>query len=308
MEPEPMEPTSGYRVQRVKFFLTYAQSGDLTFDDILQKIESIGPLDKYLIAREEHKSGHPHFHVYCTYSKKRHFRDCRFADIVKNDKNYHPHDGGRVRDDSAVAKYCTKDGNYVTNYFQIKEDHYKKAFEFNTVEEAMSYMQEKRPRDVALYGHNLERNFQKRLKKNGFEHKYTLENFKKEPLTLEKSEVLIGPPGCGKTKFALAHFKNPLMVNHVDKLKQLGRQHDGIIFDDMSFAHWPSNSVIAIVDNEDEKDINVKHGVVTVPPMKKIFTSNHDVEEFLVPYTFSDEHQQAIRRRINVTKISEKIF
>jgi len=45
-----------------------------------------------------------------------------------------------------------------------------------------------------------------------------------------------GKSGTGKTQFALAHFKHPLLVRHLDDLQRLSDgPHDGVVFDDVSF-------------------------------------------------------------------------
>lgn len=48
---------------------------------------------------------------------------------------------------------------------------------------------------------------------------------------------LWGKSGTGKTQYALAHFKKPLLIRHIDDLQKLQPyvKHDGIVFDDVSF-------------------------------------------------------------------------
>lgn len=110
----------------------------------------------------------------------------------------------------------------------------------------------------------------------------------------DKSIILIGDSGIGKTEFAKAHFKKPLMVSHIDDLRLLDT-HDGIIFDDMDFKHWPRTSQIHITDIDENRSINVKYGTALIPAeSKKIFTCNE------LPVDIEDP---AIRRRCRVVRL-----
>lgn len=107
--------------------------------------------------------------------------------------------------------------------------------------------------------------------------KYSFKDFRCMPFfhPVNKVLVFVGPSNIGKTQFALCHFKRPLIVRHKDDLKMFNENHDGILFDDMMFLHWPVQSVIHLVDQEVESSIDVKFGVAIIPPnTPKIFTCN----------------------------------
>lgn len=91
--------------------------------------------------------------------------------------------------------------------------------------------------------------------------------------------VLQGASNLGKTKLAKARFKKPLVVRHMDKLKQFDPlRHDGIIFDDMSFAHYPRECVLALMDMDDDADINVKNSMITIPAgHARVFCTNREM-------------------------------
>lgn len=127
---------------------------------------------------------------------------------------------------------------------------------------------------------------------------YTMEHFSEPKMDLSKSVVLHGPSGIGKTQFALAHFTNPLMVSHKDDLATYERGfHDGIIFDDMCFAHWPRTVQIHLTDMDQPRSIDIKYGRATIPAYTpKIFTTNSlDLFDLTDP---------AIARRVNVKSVT----
>jgi len=114
----------------------------------------------------------------------------------------------------------------------------------------------------------------------------------------QQSLVFIGKAGCGKTTF-VKHFapKPALFVTHIDTLKQFNKHyHKSIIFDDMSFSHWPRETQIAIVDKEQPRAIHIRYGVAEIPAgIPKYFTANR------FPFQPNDG---AIERRIRVITIN----
>ena len=70
---------------------------------------------------------------------------------------------------------------------------------------------------------------------------YNLTDFHAAPFTpaeLEsKSIVIQGASHVGKTQWALAHFKYPLLVSEMDDLKYISLRTDGLVFDQMRFTH-----------------------------------------------------------------------
>jgi len=57
-------------------------------------------------------------------------------------------------------------------------------------------------------------------------------------LDLSKPVVLWGKSGKAKTDFAMAQGKYPLLVDEIDKLKEISPFTDLLVFDDMSFASF----------------------------------------------------------------------
>lgn len=115
-----------------------------------------------------------------------------------------------------------------------------------------------------------------------------LENF--------KALFIHGGTNLGKTQWAIAHFKNALVVGHMDALKSFDPEiHDGIIFDDMSFNHLPREAVIQLLDWDLDRDIHCRHACALIPKhTRKIFTSNKTFND-----TFPYDEAGAIARRIS---------
>lgn len=172
---------------------------------------------------------------------------------------------------------------------------YSEALAAPSVREGMEIIKTRKARDFCWHGAAIERNL-KAAKVQTYASKFLPTDFNQDLLSLEKSTLITGPSGTGKTQWALAHFKNPLLVSHVDKLKTLNPDHDGIVFDDMSFDHWPPESVIHLLDTEVEREIHVRYGTVTIPAnIRKIFT--HNKANPFYKFDTSNEQIVAIERR-----------
>ena len=78
--------------------------------------------------------------------------------------------------------------------------------------------------------------------------------------------VLVGDTGTGKTLFfkALAKEKgwNMLICNHLEGLKDQRPHHDAILFDDMSFKDIDDKQLLAVLSNDEAKQIRVLYGSV----------------------------------------------
>ncbi len=131
---------------------------------------------------------------------------------------------------------------------------------------------------------------------------FQLTSFKWPPITdWSNSHVFWGLPGIGKTEFALAHFKAPLVVSHPDDLRQFDQTvHDGIVFDDMEFDYQPKSANINITDQTLPRSIHCRYTTALIPAhTHKIFTTNND--HGLI---FKDQDRKWIRRRIHVTHLA----
>lgn len=185
-EIQPNNPPSKYRANRKKFFLTYPRC-DKTPEEIYQHLSTIAPIHKYLIARELHQDAAYHIHAYIEFQTKQNFTNSRWADI----ESYHPNDAGAVRDELAVTKYCKKDGTFISNFYKL-DPYYLALQSDKTLEQAMELIKEAKPRDYALYGHTIEKNF-KKAKRQKIElpkPDIILENWQTEVLHMLQGEII----------------------------------------------------------------------------------------------------------------------
>ena len=91
-----------------------------------------------------------------------------------------------------------------------------------------------------------------------------------------KSVVLSGPPGAGKTEWALAHFNNPMLVSERDQLLEYQPdEHDGIVFDDVDFTQDTREFNITLADQTMPRGVRCRYRTVTIPKgTKKFFVGN----------------------------------
>jgi len=122
--------------------------------------------------------------------------------------------------------------------------------------------------------------------------------------------VITGISAAGKTAFAKAHFKNPMVVSHIDDLKRFQPlEHDGLVFDDMSFSHWPVGSCIHLLDMEDDRSINCRHLCGYIPAWtRRIFTSNKALHDVFNVKDANEQEECAIFRRFFHMHVTKKLF
>jgi len=125
----------------------------------------------------------------------------------------------------------------------------------------------------------------------------SMENWRRD----KESLWLVGETGLGKTEYALSLFKTPLLVSHMDQLKQLTPEHDGIVFDDVSIKHWPREAGIHLTDVQNKRGINVKHSCVVLRKgLQRVFTSNVAI--------FPEDPTGAIKRRVHCVMLTQKLY
>lgn len=287
-----------FRLNAKQLFLTYPQC-ELSKDRVLEILSDVLDIELYIIAQEQHEDGGNHIHAYIKCTTKKDIRSPNTLDV----DNYH----GKYetcRNYNAVRNYCTKDGNYITNInnFQpvnaairvILADSTTEALDIvkNDPLLARDYVRDSVRIEQSLANMHITETFVNL--KYRFITMRSIIRWKRNKHSL----WLKGPTNTGKTEYAKSLFSRPLLVRHIDDLKKLKPTHDGIVFDDMSFKHWPRESQIHLIDIQNDSTINVKHGAITIPRlMPRIFTSNVAI------FTYDP----AITRRIRYIKIEEDL-
>jgi len=296
---EPDELKQQFSINRKKNGLTYSCPKILE-DNPIQNSEELrdhlilicGESD-YIVSEELHKSGKRHYHAYLRSTNAVRTKNAAFFDF----KGVHPNIIEPRKSGLGWQQYCAKDKKYITNFYEPQLSKALVYLKHKTFEEAREYALANMPQYLTHHAQidNLYKKVKLMPKPVTTPYVFTT------PLVdLTKSAMFIGPTGVHKTSFAKAHFKNPLFVRNKQKLSDLRPDHDGIIFDDMDFTCFTDQEQIHLLDIEDESDINIKYGGITIPAgMPRIFTTNYR-EIFNL-------RNLAILRRINFFVYKENI-
>lgn len=148
------------------------------------------------------------------------------------------------------------------------------------------------------------------LKPLNYSTSYLLDNFTEDPQDLRKAVLFFGPSGIGKTHFALAHFKNPFMVSHIEQLLEYTPDYDGIVFDDIDFRDPQLKcsfaDVLALIDMEFSRILHVRFKTVQVPKVPRIFT--HNTPNIFDLHGLATEQYAAIERRVFKREFSHDLI
>lgn len=213
-----------------------------------------------------------------------------------------------------LGPWCYPEDQYKDT--SVKDTTYADALASETVAEGIRLIMANKARDYCLYGDRIKKNLiASKIVHKPFVHKHYIGDFNAPALDFSngKSFHVWGPSNTGKTSFVLAHFHNPLVLTHIDKLKKLmdppdpDIPYDAIVLDDLSFNHWPPETVIQLVDNALDRDIHIRYGTAHVPAGTiKVFT--HNKRDIFYKPEVEAEQQVAIDRRIEYIHVPRPLF
>lgn len=108
--------------------LTYSQSGDLSQQQLLDHLKTLGLLTNWYISKEEHKDGGKHLHAWVQYAAKIDTEDVRYFDLGLLHPNIL-----KPRENKNWINYVIKFGNFICgeefdmstskNYLKRKQDY-----------------------------------------------------------------------------------------------------------------------------------------------------------------------------------------
>ena len=335
--PVQPPPNESHRLNHKKLHVTLAALGDneVSNEQVLAMAKQRGTLVEWSIGDELHptpadpnRRRHKHFYLhYLIPVNHRDARYCTYFDMLgHNGRVLHPHIQGvgpKKEDRSAVIYYTQKDRLYISSLnlrnFDAEATSARWSLEMNqaqTVEEGMRHLQEHHPEVYYLHAGRVRAGLETRIGESE-PSMYSLADFTEPAFTAHllgtKAIVLQGAAHVGKTQFALAHFRCPLLVSEMDDLKLLGPRNDGIVFDQMRFTHpedrrklnLTADEIIRLVDVETSRSIGARYANARIRRgLPRIFTTNRRVTagEPIFPSGCNMQEQEGIDSRLAVTQ------
>lgn len=197
------------------------------------------------------------------------------------------------------------DGAIADKRWDPNED-YTEALSATSFDEACDIIRTQQPRDWCLFNKQIQSTLNSHFQPptidtNAKRKSFVFNREFIDPSILKrKSIVLTGKAGTGKTQFALSHFKRPKLIRQMDDIHTFNpREHDGIVFDDMSFSHCPAQSNIVMLDMDEQATIYARYRNGHLPPeFPRFFTCNKPFQNMWANDR-TDEEERAIYRRIH---------
>jgi len=296
-----------YRLNTTSLYLTYPQCS-LPSEEVLAQLTDLCPeISEYMVAEEQHQDGNSHIHAYLLLKRKVNFKNPNCLDLTgPMEEKYHGnYQSGKSR--LRLLRYIMKEGKYITNIKDLPATSTNKwakvleTAETGSYKEALDAVKEADPRAFILQ-HSQVMNFLRMQTKPSNKSYMTLEQFKGLPEWTrgEKTLIIWGESGLGKTSLAKILLPKALFATHMDTLKRYNESFEGIILDDMSFLHLPREAQIHLVDCYDERQIHCRHTIALIPAYTpKIITTN------LSPSRVLATTDPAIARRVECIELKK---
>lgn len=231
---------SNFDLHARNFFLTYSQAGDVTKQEILDKILSVCRFVSWaLIGQETHEDGGRHFHAVFSTDRKWRVRQATLFDV----RGKHPNIVS-PRDVPATIRYCSKEDQEPLTYGTIptSKKQWKDVRSATSKDEAIELIREIAPRD---WYNNRERieyalNQDFKVQIPQFTPRYTefnicaaMQGWVDQRLIGDrpKSLILYGDTRCGKTQWARSLGRH-MYFNSMFNLSDWDPDAEYAIFDD----------------------------------------------------------------------------
>jgi len=321
---EALGPIASGHLQGKCLLLTWSQvHAGFTKEVIRDHLSKIGAISGLVIGKETHQDGGSHFHACVIFQKKISRLPTAFAVLGKT-ADVRVANAKRGPLAQCMLNYWTyaqkEDPNPLLmgtppeEKKKSKTEIYREAqslAETTSVQAALDHLAAHAPVDYLQRLDTLSRSLTSHRDKRMrlAPPSRTLNDFKALLDVPDdwRNLYLWGKTGVGKTQYAKALLPGATIVSHTDQLKDCDFSK-GIIFDDFSVSHWPPNSVIHLVDWDEPRGIHCRYSHVVIPPhTRKIFTFNKLLDAWCPP-TISEEQFQAVRRRVLVFEINERLF
>jgi len=322
--PGPARAVNGrFRLNAAAMFLTYSQSR-LERARITQWYASQRGVKRLIVGMEHHQDGNLHWHVTVEYTGKKDIRNERYFDIDGEHPNIKTWDHAVTYEQWLYNhwNYCKKEdptpftvGEEPMNNRKRKRDEvFTTALQTartQGVTEAMSFLETNCPFDLVTKYEQIHRALVK-IRNLSTQHQAparAVSEFTCVPLIVDDWRTLFitGPTGTGKTAWARSLLPQATVVSHRDQLRDCDFSH-GVIFDDFDVGHWPPTAVIHLLDWDEPRGLDVKHGHVIIPAhTRKIFTHNCSFDRW-VSKDATDEQIEACRRRLNVVNVHARLY
>lgn len=183
-----------------------------------------------------------------------------------------------LKDETCVCPDTRFTYGFITPVAENKETVFREALQAQSFREAIERIRDGSPRDFILHHESITRAllciFKTPATNDCFNWCFNMAQIPKTTLG-KYAAFLYGASGTGKTSFALSHFRKPVLIRHIDDAKGITDETDGVVFDDMSFTHWPRTSCIHILDLEHDSPLPTRYATTTLRRgLHRIFTSN----------------------------------
>lgn len=300
-----METPKTYRLRGTCFLITWS-TVTLEHLDVFNHLDNFSPIKRCILARELHQDLQDHFHAYVEFERCLDKRISTHWDL----RGKHPNIGSKrtLKERSVALEYCRKGDDWIEfgewadvdshdnvaptelaracmDWGEFLDRAYAEGIPFSYAKAAWDWVSLQPPR-VWLEGEI----------KEGEISSHDLRDLDYTEGDARTALILVGPPGCGKTTWAIRNAPKPLLVcTHIEDLCFFRKDfHKSILFDELSFTHCPRAMQINLVDWEIDRSIHVRFRVVRIPAKTpKIFTCN-------VGHLPVDISDGAIERRITL--------